>query len=94
MIDDDIESRLKILESKINQIADRNARVQVDKAWEISQFRVFSICILTWFVSTIVFWIIGVQHAVVNAIIPMTGFYLSTLSLPFLKKFWASRYFD
>jgi len=83
-----LNERLDKLEQEIRLINERNAKVQKDKAWETSNFRILSVSILTWLVITLVFWTIGVENPFINAIIPTTGFYLSTQSLPFLKRWW------
>ncbi len=87
----DFDDRLEKLEEQIRKINERNEKVQKDKAWETSNFRVISVCVVTWVVISLVFWTIGVDNPIVNAIIPTTGFYLSTQSLPFLKKWWLER---
>lgn len=94
MSENNLDERLEKLEAQIQQINERNVKVQLDKAWETSTFRILSVCILTWFVITLVFWVIGVANPFINAIIPTTGFYLSTQSLPFLKKWWLDRIND
>lgn len=85
--------RLQYLEEQIQKINQRNQKVEIDKAWEISKFRTLSICFLIWVVIALVFWIIGVEHYFFNAVIPASGFYLSTLSLPAIKKCWLAKYF-
>lgn len=74
------------MEQKIQEIIERNKRVEADKAWETSVFRKFFIAILTYFVILIIFLILEIQKPFINAIIPTTWFILSTLSLLFLKK--------
>lgn len=90
---DEMETRLQRLEFAVRSIEDRNVRVEIDKAWETSRFRVISISFVTWLVISLVFWIIGVHRPLVNALIPTIGFYLSTQTLPFLKAWWLRRNF-
>ena len=92
MADSNIENRLLELENQVQQILDRNAKVEIDKSWETSKFRVFIICLLTWVIIAIVFKIIGITNYIASAVIPTLGFYLSTLSLPIIKKWWVSFY--
>ena len=80
--DNELANRVRMLE------LERNVRVEMDKAWEASSFRVVFLVILTYFVTSMVFWLIGVPSPFLNALIPTTGYYLSTLSLPFVKKWW------
>ena len=88
MTENNLENRIAELEKQVILINERNLKVQFDKAWETSNFRIICVCLLTWIVVSLVFWTIGVDDSMINAIIPTTGFYLSTQSLPFLKKWW------
>ena len=81
------------MEQKIQEIIERNKRVEADKAWETSVFRKFFIAILTYFVILIIFLILEIQKPFINAIIPTTWFILSTLSLWFLKKIWLKYFY-
>lgn len=76
------------LETEINKIKQRNKRVEVDKAWETSVVRKIIVAILTYFVIVIFFHFAGLPKPFINSIVPTAGFVLSTLSLPFFKKFW------
>lgn len=87
----EILERLERLESEVEEIRVRNCRVESDKAWELSRSRVLLLLILTYLLTSLVFWIIGVQYFLLNALIPTLGYYLSTQSLPFVKKWWLSR---
>jgi len=83
---------LEELKSEIDLIKERNERVEADKAWETSNFRVFSIVAMTYIITALVFYIIGVKNFLLNALIPTLGFYLSTQSLPFIKKWWTNKF--
>ena len=80
------------LEKEIELIKERNKKVEADKAWETSNFRVFSIVAMTYIITAIVFYIIGVKNFWLNALIPTVGFYLSTQSLPFIKTWWINKF--
>ncbi len=79
------------LKKEINLIKERNRKVELDKAWETSSFRIIFIVIITYIITAIVFYFIGVNNFLRNALIPTLGYYLSTQSLPFVKKFWAEK---
>ena len=81
------------LEKEINLIKERNKRVEADKAWETSKFRIFSIVVMTYIITSIVFYFIGVKNYLLSALIPTVGFYLSTQSLPFIKTWWIKKYY-
>ena len=76
------------LKEEINQIKDRNFRVESDKAWEISLTRKIIIAILTYFVIMVFFFVAKLPRPLINAIIPSLAFILSTLSLSLFKKLW------
>ena len=78
---EEAEKRLKIIE-------DRNKRVEVDKAWETSYMRRFFLILFTYLAIAFYFKFILDVDPWLNAIIPTLGFFLSTLTLPFLKKIW------
>ena len=82
-----------MVELEIKAIKERNARVEADKAWETSAFRISTICAITYVVAALVLCVIHTHRWWLNALIPTLGFYLSTRSLPVIKKWWVkSRY--
>ena len=94
----DLEKRLEVLEAnqetlnfELVQIRERNSRVEGDKGWEVSFFRVAFITAVTYLTTAVVFYIIGVKAFLSSALIPTVGYLLSTQSIPFLKKRWVRR---
>lgn len=88
---EEIEARLAVIESDVSAIKERNLKVEADKAWETSKFRIFSILVLTYLFAALVLWAIGIGHYWQNALIPTLGYLLSTQSLPLIKKWWIPR---
>ena len=84
MMKKSIEGRLEIIEA-------RNRRVESDKAWETSWTRRISVMIATYLV--VVAYLHFVVHISpwVNALVPVIGFTLSTLTISVLKDIWTSR---
>lgn len=80
------------IKTEINLIKERNKRVEGDKAWEISKTRVLVVLGMTYIITAVVFYFIGVKNYLLNALIPSLGFFLSTQSLPFIKKWWLKKY--
>ena len=76
---------------EIEKIKNRNTRVEIDKAWEVSYTRKIIIAILTYFVIVLFFISANVTNSFLNAIVPTLGFILSTLSLPYFKKIWINK---
>jgi hypothetical protein len=80
------------LNFEIEEIKKRNQRVEVDKAWETSRTRKIIILILTYIVIVIFFFFAELPKPFINAIIPAIAFVLSTLTIPFFKKWWLKKY--
>ncbi|MFH0906407.1 MAG: hypothetical protein V1824_03650 [archaeon] len=81
-------SEIELIKEEINKIKERNKRVELDKAWELSGFRNIVILILSYIVTTLFFYITKIPNTFIESIIPAIGFFLSTLSLPIFKKIW------
>jgi hypothetical protein len=80
------------LEQKIQQIEERNQRVEADKAWETSWVRRLLLTGFTYLAIGIYLWAIEIQRPWLNAIVPAVAFMLSTLTMPFFKKLWLGWY--
>jgi hypothetical protein len=72
----------------IEDILKRNARVELDKAWETSLTRRFIIAAITYLTAASFLKLIGNEAYFINALVPVGGYLLSTLSLPFIKTWW------
>ncbi|NDK07752.1 hypothetical protein EOM39_00730 [Candidatus Gracilibacteria bacterium] len=83
---------LDSLSEEINKIKDRNAKVEAEKAWETSMHRKISILILTYMIISLVMYFLDFDKPFLNAIIPTSGYLLSTLSISFLKKRYINKY--
>ena len=83
---------IKALEERINNIENRNKRVETDKSWETSNPRRFLLMLFTYLAIGLYLNAINILHPWLNAIVPAVGFMLSTLTIPFFKKIWV-RYF-
>lgn len=71
----------------------RNRRVESDKAWEGSWIRILFIMLITYVMVVIFLSLIGAANIWLSGAIPPLGFFLSTLSLPLIKKWWIDTYF-
>lgn len=78
------------LEKRVEIIEKRNTRVENDKAWETSMFRKLTIAVMTYFFACMFLLFTDSPHPYIGALFPPTGFILSTLSLPFIKRWWLS----
>ena len=89
-----MEQQIQKIEREISEIKERNRKVEADKAWETSVFRMVSILILTYLIASWVMYIINVKEYWLNALIPTLGYFLSTLSLPIVKRWWIKNWWE
>lgn len=82
------------LKKELEEIKSRNKRVEGDKAWEISKFRILSITLLTYLIAAIVLYVIGVEDYLIGALVSAVGYFLSTQSLPIIRRWWIKRFFN
>lgn len=85
-------SNMENLEHKIQEIEDRNQKVEADKAWEVSWTRRILLTIFTYLAIGVYLWAIEIPRPWFNAIVPATALMISTLTMPFFKKVWLKRY--
>lgn len=80
------------LENEIEGIKERNKRVELDKKWETSKTRKVCIMILTYIVVIIYSILISkTENVFLSSLVPVIGFYLSTLSLKAIRKVWEKK---
>ena len=80
------------IEREIGIIQERNARVEADKAWETSLTRRVFIAVVTYLIAASWLAIIGESMIWLKAVVPTGGYLLSTLSLPFVRKWWVGKF--
>lgn len=76
------------LEKRIAGIEIRNRNVEADKNWETSKTRRLVLMFFTYISIGLYLQAINITYPWLNAIVPAIGFFLSTLTLPFIKRFW------
>ncbi len=76
------------LEERVLKIEQRNASVEVDKAWETSWARAFLVIVFTYLAIGTFLVVIGNDRPWISAIVPAIAFTLSTLSMPYFKRLW------
>ena len=83
---------LRDLEKNIEEILERNKRVELDKKWETSNTRKICIAVLTYIVVIIYSTIISrTSNVLLSSLVPVMGFILSTLSLKAIRKIWEKK---
>ena len=80
------------LNKRVINIELRNKRVECDKAWEISKTRKIIILVLTYIFAVLYLKVADTTNPYFGALVPCVGFFLSTLSLKFIKKIWIKKY--
>lgn len=80
------------LKKEIENIKERNKRVELDKKWETSWTRRICICILTYIVVIIYSYVVrNYDNILLSSLVPVIGFTLSTLSLRYIRKIWENK---
>ena len=83
---------LKQLEKEIKAIKERNRSVEGDKAWELSYTRRALLAVFSYLAIALYLQAINIPDAWLNAVGATVGFMISTLTLPFFKKMWLSKW--
>ena len=77
------------IEEEINNIKERNKRVELDKKWETRLTRKIFIMVLTYIVVIIYSYLVrNYDNIFLSSLVPVIGFTLSTLSLKVVRKIW------
>lgn len=76
------------LEKRILAIEIRNSRVEENKAWETSWVRRVAVMFLTYMVIVIYLKYVVEIDPWVNALVPVIGYVLSTLTIGVIKRLW------
>lgn len=84
----DEQMAFEAIKKEIEVIKARNKRVEADKGWETSWTRRVFIAVVTYFVAAVWLLLIGDTYPLLKAFVPAVGYIFSTLSLPFVKKWW------
>ena len=80
------------LKKELEEIKLRNKRVELDKKWETSYTRKICICILTYIVVLIYSNMVNKSNNIfLSSLVPVIGFFLSTLSLKLIRKIWEKK---
>lgn len=81
------------VDREIQEIKTRNKRVEADKAWETSIARRGLIATATYIAAATSFAFTNVSNPIGNALIPTAAYVVSTMSLPFVKKWWVKKFY-
>ena len=80
--------KIEQIEQEINNLKERNKKVELDKKGEGSFARRALLVLFTYLAIGLYLNAINVSRPWLNAIVPAVGFLLSTLTMPFFKNIW------
>lgn len=75
----------------LDNLHERNKRVEADKAWETSLTRRGIIAIITYIIVGFYLNLLKIDFPWLHALVPPVAYMLSTLSLPYIKRLWIKR---
>lgn len=78
----------------LSSLTQRNARVESDKAWETSWTRRLCIAAFTYVFLVFYLPLLGLEKSYVHATVPVFGYLFSTMTLPFVKKWWLGKIYQ
>ena len=82
---------LNEIEREINEIQQRNVRVEIDKAWETSWTRKILVAVTTYLLIVVFMFVAKFESPFIGAIIPTIAYLISMNSLPYFKKRWMKK---
>ena len=80
------------LETRLAALEARNKKVDTNKAWETSLTRRLSIMLITYATACSLLYVLLVPDWYFGALMPVCGYLLSTLSLPYIRRLWEKSY--
>lgn len=81
-------------EKAVESIQQRNARVEADKAWEMSWTRRVLVALITYAVIGAYLAYLGIEKAWLHASVPALAYILSTLGLNLIKSIWIKKVYS
>lgn len=82
---------LEEIEKRVFQIEERNKRVEKDKAWETSKTRTAFISFITFLLIFVFMKSINAERPLLNSLIAVAAYWLSTQSYGLLKSWWLDK---
>ncbi|MCB9805765.1 hypothetical protein H6775_01230 [Candidatus Nomurabacteria bacterium] len=79
------------LEKRVENIEQRNKKVEAEKDWETSWTRVILLVLVTYILVSLLMYFLNIADPLINSFVPTLGFFISVQSLPILKKWWINK---
>ena len=86
-----MDKKIKELEERIEKIEKRNKKVESDKGWETCLLRKILIIVCTYIFAVLYLTIADTTNPFFGAVVPCAGFFLSTLTIDVIKKWWINK---
>lgn len=90
-MEEQLKNQIKELQEKISKIEDRNRRVEGDKLWETCWLRKILIILFTFVFASAYLYVANTTNPLLGAIVPCVGFFLSTITIKPIKKYYLKR---
>ena len=87
-LDTPIENPEKFKQEILTKIEDRNHRVEGDKLWETCWLRKILIIVFTFIFASAYLYVANTTNPLLGAIVPCAGFFLSTITIKPIKKYY------
>jgi hypothetical protein len=71
-------------------LKERNRRVELDKAWEVSWARRLCIAVVTYAAAAAWLALVSAERPLLTAAVPAGAYVLSTVTLPVVKRWWVA----
>ncbi len=85
------KDKIEELEQRIIKIEERNKMVEGDKRWETSIIRHIFIILFTYAFAVSYIFVADTTNPFLGAIIPCVGFFLSTITIKPIKKWFLNK---
>ncbi len=72
-------------------LKEKNKKIEADKAWETSTTRRAIIAGTTYLIVAMWLSMIGVEHYILHALVPVIAYGVTIAGLPFMKKYWLQK---
>jgi hypothetical protein len=86
-----MDDRIERLEKEIQEIKNRNKKVEADKTWETSITRKVFIAISTYLLIFLFMVMLGIDRPFISSLIPAVAYLISTASLEKIKSKWLQK---
>jgi hypothetical protein len=81
-------------EQEFKKIHERNKKVEIHKAWEISLFRRIMVTAFIYGMAVLVMWISNVDQIWLASLVPAIGYFLSMITVSPIRNWWIKHFYE